>query len=93
MLWIVNRHENGEHLSLEQMRALLEGNEEVGFEAPNRRELYAWTQATLCAQGYMSLHRSGKGYCQIGTPNHPGGAREMLCCPRLTLTYQHVNGQ
>jgi transposase InsO family protein len=52
---------NGEHLSLEQIQAFLEGNEDVGFKAPNRQELYEWTQATLCAQGYMSLPRSGKG--------------------------------
>jgi transposase InsO family protein len=52
---------NGEHLSLEQMQAFLEGNEEVGFRAANRKELYEWTQATLCTQGYMTLHRSGKG--------------------------------
>ena len=52
---------NGENLSLEQMRAFLEGNEDVGFEAPNRKELYEWTQATLCAQSYMSQHRSEKG--------------------------------
>jgi len=53
--------ENGEHLSLEQVQAFLTGNEEVGFKAPNRKELYAWTQRTLCAQGYANLHRSGKG--------------------------------
>ena len=52
---------NSEHLSLEQMQAFLEGNEEVGFQAANRKELYEWTQATLCAQGYIGLHRSGKG--------------------------------
>jgi len=52
---------NAEHLSLEQMRTFLEGNEEVGLQALDRKELYEWTQATLCGQGYMSLHRSGKG--------------------------------
>jgi transposase InsO family protein len=52
---------NSEHLSLEQMQAFLEGNEEVGFQAANRKELYEWTQATLCAQGYIGLRRSGKG--------------------------------
>jgi transposase InsO family protein len=52
---------NGEHLSLEQIQAFLEGNEEVGFQAANRKELYEWTQATLCAQGYIGLHRGGKG--------------------------------
>jgi len=53
--------ENGEHLSLERIQAFLTGNEEVGFRAPNRKELYEWTQQALCAQSYASLHRSGKG--------------------------------
>src|ERR1700684_3689987 len=53
--------ENGEHLSLEQGQAFLTGNEEIGFKAPNRKELYEWTQRTLCAQSYGSMHRSGKG--------------------------------
>jgi hypothetical protein len=53
--------ENGEHLGLEQVEAFLTGNEEVGFKASNRKELYEWTQRTLCAQSYASLHRSGKG--------------------------------
>jgi hypothetical protein len=52
---------NSEHLSPEQMQAFLEGNEEVGFRAANRKELYEWTQETLCTQGYIGLHRSGKG--------------------------------
>jgi len=53
--------DNGEHQSLEQMQAFLEGNEEVGFKASNRNEAYKWTQATLCAQNYMSLPREDKG--------------------------------
>ena len=52
---------NGEHLSLEQMQAFLTGNEEVGFQVPNRKELYGWTQRTLCAQDYLGLRRDGKG--------------------------------
>ena len=52
---------NAEHLSLEQIEAFLEGNEEVEFQAPNRKEVYEWTQATLCAQSYVSLDRGGKG--------------------------------
>ena len=52
---------NAEHLSLDRIQAFLDGNEEVVFEAPNREELYEWTQSTLCAQGYMSMPRSGKG--------------------------------
>ena len=53
--------ENGEHLSLEQMRAFLAGNEEIGFKASNRIELYEWTQQALCAQSYSSLPRRAKG--------------------------------
>jgi len=48
--------ENGEHLSLEQVQAFLTGNEEIGFKASNRKELYAWTQQTLCAQSYTALY-------------------------------------
>jgi hypothetical protein len=53
--------ENGEHLSLEQVQAFLTGNEEIGFKASNRKELYEWTQRTLSAQSYSRLQRSGKG--------------------------------
>ena len=52
---------NGEHQSLAQIQAFMEGNEGVEFKAPARKEVYEWTQSTLCAQSYMSLHRSGKG--------------------------------
>src|SRR5271169_234165 len=52
---------DGERLSLEQIRAFLEASEEVGFKAASQKELYAWTERTLCAQEYASLGRSGKG--------------------------------
>jgi hypothetical protein len=52
--------ENGEHQSLEQIQAFLTGNKEIEFKAPNRKELYEWTQQALCGQSYSSLHRSGK---------------------------------
>lgn len=50
-----------ERLSLEQIRAFLKGNEEVGFKASNGKQAYEWTQRMLCAQEYTSLQRSGKG--------------------------------
>ncbi len=53
--------EDGEQLSLEQIRAFLGGSEEVGFRAASQRELYSWTERTLCAQQYAGLGRSGKG--------------------------------
>jgi hypothetical protein len=76
---------NGEHLSLEQMRAFLEGNEEIGFEATNRKELYEWTQATLCAQAYMSLHRSDKGMVKQYLSKVTGMSRAQIT--RLVAQY------
>jgi hypothetical protein len=52
---------DGERLGLEQMRAFLEASEEVGFKAADQREVYGWTERTLCEQEYMSQSKSGKG--------------------------------
>lgn len=52
---------DGDRLSLEQIQAFLKGSEEVGFNAASQRELYEWTERTLCAQEYAGLPRSGKG--------------------------------
>ena len=56
--------EDGEKLSLEQIRAFLEASEEVRFQAHNRVELYGWIQRTLRRQGYGGLKREGKGLCE-----------------------------
>jgi transposase InsO family protein len=77
--------QNGEQLSLEQMRAFLDGNESVGFQAPNRKELYEWTQATLCAQDYMSLHRRDKGLVKRYISKVTGQSRAQLT--RLIAQY------
>lgn len=53
--------EDGEKLSLEQMRAFLEASEEVRFQAGNRKELYEWVSQTLRQQEYGRLKREGKG--------------------------------
>jgi transposase InsO family protein len=76
---------NGEHLSLEQMWAFLDGNEEIAFRAPNRKDLYEWTQATLCAQDYMSLHRSSKGLVKRYISKLTGLSRAQLT--RLIAQY------
>ena len=77
--------QNAEHLSLEQMRAFLGGNEDVGYRAPNRKELYEWTQATLCAQDYMGLHRSDKGLVKQYISKLTGVSRAQLT--RLIAQY------
>lgn len=53
--------EDEELVSLEQMRAFLEGSEEVRFRAENRKELYGWTERILRARNYPELPREGKG--------------------------------
>jgi transposase InsO family protein len=53
--------QNGERLSLEQIRAFLEGSQELQFEAGERRELYEWVQRTLVEQEYKTLSRANKG--------------------------------
>jgi hypothetical protein len=39
--------ENGERLSLEQIRAFLEASEEVHFEGKRRQEVYDWITRLL----------------------------------------------
>lgn len=53
--------QDGERLSLEQIRAFLEGSDELRFEASDRRELYEWVERTLVQQEYQSLARQDKG--------------------------------
>lgn len=53
--------QNGERLSLEQIRAFLQASEEVHFEARCREEVYAWVTDTLCQQEYWKQPRATKG--------------------------------
>jgi transposase InsO family protein len=50
-----------ERLSLEQIRAFLEGSDAVGFKGPNREEVYSWVNQMLRQQGYEELKRSERG--------------------------------
>ena len=53
--------DKGEHQSLEQIQAFMEGNEGADFKGRSRKEIYEWTQATLCWHSYASLRREDKG--------------------------------
>jgi transposase InsO family protein len=53
--------QNGERLSLEQIRAFMKGSQEVQFEGVNRREIYSWMTVTMCEQEYWKQHRAVKG--------------------------------
>jgi transposase InsO family protein len=53
--------QDGEKLSLEQIRAFLEASNAVRFEAKDRSQVYEWVNGTLREQGYERLARAGKG--------------------------------
>ena len=44
--------QDGERLSLEQIRAFLEASDELEFEAVHRKEVYEWMTRVLCEQEY-----------------------------------------
>ena len=52
---------NGERLSLEQIRAFLEGSDEIEFEAAHREEVYDWVTRLLCEQEYWKQKRGTRG--------------------------------
>ena len=48
-------------MSLEQIRAFMEGSQEIKFQALNRAELYGWVERVLWHHGYGSQPRQAKG--------------------------------
>lgn len=48
-------------MSLEQIRAFLEGSHEVGFKGLKRAEVYGWVNQALRAVKYQALKRQGRG--------------------------------
>ncbi len=50
-----------ENPSLGQIKAFLEGSQEVRFHAEGRAVIYAWVDQTLRRQGYTKLGRETKG--------------------------------
>jgi hypothetical protein len=48
-------------MSLEQIRAFLEGSSEIRFKGRNREEVYDWVNSTLRHQRYGELPRKGRG--------------------------------
>ena len=58
-------------MSLEGMRAFLAGSGEVGFKATSRKELYEWTERTLCGQEYHLLGKVDKGLVKRKRQSNP----------------------
>lgn len=54
--------QEGERLSLEQIRAFLEASDGLGFQGRNRVEVYRWVDETLRQQGYQELKKAARGW-------------------------------
>jgi len=78
--------ENRETLSLEQIRAFLEGSGEVRFQAHDRREVYEWINQTLRQHHYGQLQREGKGLVRLYVSKMTGLSRAQTT--RLIRCYQ-----
>ncbi len=78
--------ENTEELSLEQIRAFLQGSQQVRFEATRREEVYSWMTRTLCHQQYWKQKRSAKGLLRQYIASMTGLSRAQVT--RLIARYQ-----
>jgi len=78
--------EDGENLSPEQIRAFLEGSDEVRFQAQDKQELYGWVDRTLRRQDYGRLKRQAKGLVRRYVAKMTGLSRAQTA--RLIRTYQ-----
>ncbi len=80
--------QNGERLSLEQIRAFLEASENVNFEAAHRQEVYEWVTRTLCEQEYWKQKRAVKGMLRRYVAKMTGLSRAQVT--RLVSRYQET---
>jgi transposase len=78
--------ENGEKLSLEQIRVWVEASKEVRFHSQDRGELYEWVNQTLRQQDYGRLKRGGKGLVRRYIAKMTGLSRAQAA--RLIRSYQ-----
>ncbi len=74
-----------ERLSLEQIRALLEASDEVGFKGQNREEVYRWVGQTLREQHYHELKRCSRGLVRRYLEKMTGLSRAQIT--RLITMY------
>jgi transposase InsO family protein len=77
--------EAGEELSLEQIRAFLEGAEAVRFEGRRRTEMYEWVTRTLREQRYEQRGRAEKGLIRAWVGKMTGLSRAQVT--RLVKRY------
>jgi transposase InsO family protein len=78
--------QDGERISLAQIRAFLEGSEELRFESSNRQERCAWVERTLVEQEYGGLGRAEKGLVRLYIAKMSGLSRAQVT--RLIRQYR-----
>ncbi|MCX6604275.1 MAG: hypothetical protein NTV52_11860 [Acidobacteria bacterium] len=72
------RMQQTENPSLEQMRAFLEGRQELDFHAEGRAAIYAWVERTLRRQRHPKLSRESKGLVRRYIAKMTGLSRAQL---------------
>jgi transposase InsO family protein len=70
--------QGGEELSLEQIRAFLEGSEEVSFEGKELREVYEWITRLLREHGYRKQRRVVRGLLRRYVAKMTGRSRAQV---------------
>jgi transposase InsO family protein len=70
--------QDGEKLSLEQIRAFLEASEAVHFEGKRRREVYEWITRLLRQQGYRTQGKVVRGLLRSYVAKMTGRSRAQV---------------
>src|ERR1700682_2220570 len=70
--------QDGEKLSLEQIRALVEASEEVHFEGERRKEVYEWITRLLRQQGYRTQGKVVRGLLRRCVAKMTGRSRAQV---------------
>jgi len=70
--------QDGEKLSLEQIRGLLEASEEVHFEGQRRQEVYEWITRLLRQQGYRRQGKVVRGLLRRYVAKMTGRSRAQV---------------
>jgi transposase InsO family protein len=76
---------DGEKLSLDQIRALVEAAEPVGFKGKGRPEVYAWITGLLREQGYRKQGKAVRGLLRRYVETMTGRSRAQVT--RLVARY------
>ena len=80
--------EDGEKLSLEQIRAFLEASGEVHFEGEKREEIYGWISRTLQVHSYGQQSRGNRGLLRRYVEKLTGLSRAQV----TRLIGRYLNG-